>query len=84
MYVSSLDQSLQVVCTLAHPLKLVGDHKTAARAKGAQKANVNALSPSARLVGLVTIVADWHTKVKLLDACKFIPYSLSKSAINFF
>ena len=50
----------------------IGDQKTAARARGAQKAKVNALTPSERLIGLIPVVADWHTKVKLLDVSNHV------------
>lgn len=48
-------------------IQFAGDQKTVAHARGAQLAKVNAATPSGRLMGLVPTVADWHTKVKLLD-----------------
>ena len=48
------------------PIFVGGDQLTAARARGAQKAKVNALTPKSRLEGLVPAVEDWHTKVTLL------------------
>lgn len=67
VYVSTLDQTHQVARAIGHPIEFSGDQKTAARARGAQKARVNSVSPSGRLAGLVPVVADWHTKVKVLD-----------------
>ena len=52
---------------IAHHILFAGDQKTAARARGAQKAKVHEVSPSSKLVGLIPVVMDWHTKVKLLD-----------------
>eukprot|EP00731_Ephydatia_muelleri_P023069 Em0015g652a len=37
------------------------------RGRGAQKAKVHELSPLCTLSGLIPVVADWHTKVKLLE-----------------
>ena len=62
VHIPSIESLLLVF--LSHLLH--GDQKTATRARGAQKAKVNAVSPSRRLVGLVPVAADWHTKVKLL------------------
>ena len=59
--------STKVVAGSAHMIQFAGDQKTAGRARGAQLAKVNAATPSGRLMGLVPAVADWHTKVKLLD-----------------
>ncbi len=63
-YVPSIATSVPVVTARAH---FAGDQKTAARAREAQKAKVNEASPSGRLVGLVPIATDWHTKVTLLN-----------------
>lgn len=67
IHVPSIDKHVQVVTGRAHLILFAGDQKTAARARGAQLAKVNAATPSTRLAGLVPAVADWHTKVKLLD-----------------
>ena len=67
VYVPSIEKTVQVVSGTAHVIQFAGDQKTAARARGAQLAKVNAATPSGRLMGLVPAVADWHTKVKLLD-----------------
>ena len=67
VHVPSTDESVQVVCGIAHVIKFAGDQKTAARARGAQLAKVRADTPSGRLMGLVPAVADWHTELKLLD-----------------
>ena len=69
VYVPGVDKHVQVPGALGHPILFSGDQKTAARGRGAQKAKMNALSPSARLEGLVPVAADWHTKVKILDVC---------------
>ena len=63
----SLDRTVQVTKTRAHLIEFAGDQKTAARERGAQKAKVCAVSHTNRLAGLVPVVADWHTKVKLLE-----------------
>ncbi len=67
VYVPSIDQTVQVASAIGHPIQFSGDQKTAARARGAQKAKANSVTPSGRLTGLVPVVADWHSKVKLLD-----------------
>ena len=74
VYVPSIDKSVQVVCGRAHMIQFAGDQKTAARARGAQLAKVNAVTPSGRLMGLVPAVADWHTKLKLLNVSFVIFY----------
>ena len=67
VYVPSLKRTAKVATALGHRILFAGDQKTAARARGAQKAKVYEVSPSSKLVGLIPVVADWHTKVKLLD-----------------
>ena len=74
VYVPSIDESVQVVAGCAHMIQFAGDQKTAARVRGAQLAKVNAATPSGRLMGLVPTVADWHTKVKLLDVSVVIEF----------
>ena len=56
VYVPSMGTSVQVVTGRAHMIQFAGDQKTAARARGAQLAKVNATTPSERLVGLVPAV----------------------------
>ena len=67
VYVPGIDKNVQVVVGSAHMIQFAGDQTTAARARGAQLAKVNAATPSGRLMGPVPAVANWHTKVKLLD-----------------
>lgn len=66
-YVSSIDKTVKVTRARARPILIGGDQLTVARARGAQKATANALSPSDRLEGLVPMVEDWHAKVTLLS-----------------
>ena len=66
VHVTSIDKTVQVTSACARPILVGGDQLTAARARGAQKAKVNALTPRSRLEGLVPMVEDWHTKVTLL------------------
>ena len=66
-HVASIDQTVKVTTARANPILIGGDQLTAARARGAQKAKANALSPSDRLEGLVPMVEDWHAKVVLLS-----------------
>ena len=49
-----------------HSILVGGDQLTAARARGAIKHMMNALTPAARLEGLILVTEDWHTKVALL------------------
>ena len=44
-----------------------GDQLTAARARGAMKAMLNATTSTKRLEGLVPTVEDWHAEVSFLD-----------------
>ena len=67
VYVPSLKRTAKVPTAIAHRILFAGDQKTAARARGAQKAKVHEVSPCSKLLGLIPVVADWHTKVKLLD-----------------
>ena len=48
-----------------HRILICGDQLTAARARSAQKAKLNAHTPSKRLEGLVSVLEDWHTKANL-------------------
>ena len=66
VHVASIDRTVQVTTALVRPIFVGGDQLTAARARGAQKAKANALTPRSRLEGLVPMVEDWHTKVTLL------------------
>ena len=74
VYVPSIDKSVQFVRGRAHMIQFAGDQKTAARARGAQMTKVSADTPSGRLMGLVPAVADWHTKLKLLDVSFVLLY----------
>ena len=65
--VPSIGRTVQVVTALTHLLPFAMDQKTVVRARGAQKAKINAAFSSRRLAGLVPAVADWHTKVMLLN-----------------
>ena len=66
VHVASIDKTVQVTSARVRPIFVGSDQLTAARARGAQKAKVNALTPTGRLEGLVPVVEDWHTKVTLL------------------
>ena len=68
VYVPSIDKSVQDVCGRAHMIQFGGNQNTVARARGAQLVKVNAVTRSGRLMGRVPAVADWHTKLKLLNA----------------
>lgn len=46
--------------------------KDCCKSERGPKAKVNALTPSERLIGLIPVVADWHTKVKLLDVSNHV------------
>lgn len=48
------------------PVLLGGDQLTAARARGAKKAKVNADIPSSRLEGIIPVAEDWHTKMNFV------------------
>ena len=76
VYVPSLKRTAKVATAIAHRILFAG---WAARARGAQKANVHEVSPSSKVVGLIPVVADWHTKVKLLMLVTviFCRYSLT-------
>ena len=69
-----------------HRILIGGDQLTAARARSAQKAKLNAQTPSKRLEGLVSVVEDWHTKANLLGVsivCKYSMFVRNTSAISF-
>ena len=74
VYVPSLKRTAKVSTALAHKILFAGDQKTAARGRGAQKAKVHELSPLCTLSGLIPVVADWHTKVKLLEVRNLFCY----------
>ena len=46
-----------------HHILLGGDHLTAARVRGSQRAQKNADSGEERLEGLVPVIEDWHAKM---------------------
>ena len=66
VHIASIDKTVQVTTARTCHILVGSDQLTAARARGAQKANVNSLTPSSKLEGLVPMVEDWHTKVTLL------------------
>ena len=55
-----------------HPILFVGDQVTVARARGAQAIRASHDSNADRLMGLIPAVADWHTRVILLEVCTYI------------
>ncbi len=67
VHITSLDKTVEVPTALSYFIQFSGDQKTAARARGAQYARINSTLPSDRLVGIIPVAADWHTKVKVLD-----------------
>ena len=66
-HVASIDETVRVWSARARPILFGGDQLTAARARGAKKAKVNAVSPAARFEGLVPVAEDWHAKVAFLQ-----------------
>ena len=50
-----------------HSILFVGDHLTAAKARGAIKARVNSVTPVSRLEGMISCAEDWHARLNLLD-----------------
>lgn len=66
VFVTSLNEKVEVRKARSFPIIVAGDYLTAARARGAKKAKINSDSPSSRLDGLVPAAADWHTKQTLL------------------
>ena len=79
VHVASIDKTVQVTTARVHPILVGGDQLTAARARGAKKAKVNALTPTRRLEGLLPMVEDWHTKVTLLT----VGYTITIGEITF-
>ena len=49
-----------------------GDFLTQKRAKGAQNAVVNELTPTGQLRGLVPVIEDWHTRQCLMQVCIYM------------
>ena len=70
--VPSLNEQVEVQTARSFPILVHGDYLTASRARGAQKAKVNCVSPSSRFEGLIPAAADWHTKLKLLSVSECI------------
>lgn len=64
--VPSIDQTVQVASAIGHPIQFSGDQNTVALARGAQREKAYSVTSSGRLTELVPVVADWHSKVKLL------------------
>lgn len=52
-----------------HHVLFGGDQLTCARARGSQKARTSEENDRDRLLGLVPVAEDWHTKVCLLEVC---------------
>lgn len=46
-----------------------GDFLTQKRAKGAQNAVINELTPTGQLRGLVPVTEDWHARQCLMQVC---------------
>ena len=67
VFVPSLNEHIDIQEARSFPIILHGDYLTAARARGAQKFKINADSPSNRYEGLVSVSADWHTKLRVLS-----------------
>ncbi len=79
VHIPSLNKAVQVPTALSHPIQFSGDQKTAARARGAQNARMNSTLPSDRLVGIIPVAVDWHTKVKVVDVSSSIRLGINQS-----
>ena len=77
--IPGLGETAQVPQAAFHKIMFDGDQLTSSRARGAQKARVNSLSPLTRLDGLIPCCEDWHTKVNLLGVS-----SVFKQLTSFF
>ena len=65
--IPSTEETVQVQHAALHKIFFGGDQLTVARARSAQKAMDNSVSPLARIRGLIPCAEDWHTKLNLLD-----------------
>lgn len=65
-----------------HQLLIGGDQLTCARIRGSQKARISEENDKDRLLGLVAVAEDWHTKVCLLEVCVHVYYSIINIIYN--
>ena len=65
--VAETNEVVSIANDKLHPILLVEDQLTAARARSAKKAKMNSVEPSLRLDGIHPVTADWHTKLNLLE-----------------
>ena len=67
--VPSSDEEIEVVTDQLNSVIFGGDQLTVARARGAQKIQMNTKTSTERLLKLVPAIEDWHSKVCLLGVC---------------
>ena len=67
--VPDTDETVTIKQANIHRILFGGDQLTAARARGANKARINSVSPMKLLEGLTPCVEDWHAKLNLLEVC---------------
>ena len=66
LFVPSINEDITIRKALFSPVLLGGDQLTAAHVRGAKKAKVSANIPLKRLVGIVPVAEDWHTKMNFM------------------
>ena len=66
-FIESTGENLQLKKSQSHKILFGGDQLTVARARSAQQNVVNSDSDRKKLVGLIPVVEDWHTKLNLLS-----------------
>ena len=64
--IESTEETVPLKKFLSHRILLGGDQLTAARARSAVKNVGNGNSSIGKLLGLIPVIEDWHTKLLLL------------------
>lgn len=66
LLVESSGERVNVLTSESHKILFGGDQLTVARSRSAIRNVANGESSSAKLLGLVPVIEDWHTKLTVL------------------
>ena len=72
IHIESTGETINLKMSESHKLLFGGDQLTAVRARSAIRNVANGDSTSTKLLGLVPVIEDWHTKMTLLVVCHII------------
>ena len=67
IFIETLQEAVTFKATEMHSILFGGEQLTAAQARSAKRNIANGDSDSVKLLGLIPVAEDWHTKMSLLS-----------------